>query len=149
MFDLIKKAIVPKKEAEPNVIKDERKVELMASVLLLEAAHADFECSEQEQEHVVETVRHMFNLPNEYIDELLELAYCERKSSADLYQFTRQVNKQMSRNEKLAIIEAVWRIIYADGQVDKYEEHFARRLTDLLWLEHKDFINAKLRARER
>ena len=53
----------------------------------------------------------------------------------------------MSRAQKLAILEAVWRVIYVDGKISKYEEHFARKLTNLLWLDHKDFIDAKIKAR--
>jgi len=97
--------------------------------------------------HVVETVKSMFRLPEEYVEELIEFAKSARGNAADIYQFTRQANEQMSRAQKLAILEAVWRVIYVDGKISKYEEHFARKLTNLLFLDHKDFIDAKLKAR--
>jgi uncharacterized tellurite resistance protein B-like protein len=147
MLDLIKKAIGFKNAAVPHAVHEERKVELLAAVLLLEAAQSDSHCSESELLHVVETVRSMFNIPAEHAEELMEFAKSERGKAVDIYQYTRQANEQMSRDQKLAILDAVWRIIYVDGKINKYEEHFARKLTNLLWLEHKDFIDAKLKAR--
>lgn len=149
MLNRIKKAIGIRDAVDEPLMQNELKTELLATVLLLEAAHADYECSDQELEHVIETVRSLYHLSDEYIEELLEFAHSERGTAVDLYDFTRPVNDKMSRDEKCALVEAVWRIIYADGQIDKHEEHFVRRLANLLWLEHKDFINAKLKARDR
>jgi uncharacterized tellurite resistance protein B-like protein len=147
MLNLIRKAIEGKNRAVPPALREERKVELLAAVFLLEAAQSDSHCAENELLHVVETVKSVFMLPGEYVEELIALAKCERKEAADIYHFTRQANEQMSRDQKLAILQAVWRVIYADGTISKYEEHFARKLTNLLWLDHKDFINAKLLAK--
>jgi uncharacterized tellurite resistance protein B-like protein len=147
MLTLIKKAIGGKKTAVPHAVRDERKVELLAAVFLLEAAHSDYDCSEDELLHVVETVKSVFRLPGEYVKELIQFAKSERGEAADIYHFTRQANEQMSRAQKLAVLEAVWRVIYVDGKISKYEEHFARKLTNLLYLDHKDFIAAKLKAR--
>ncbi len=149
MLRLIGKVIGFKDAVEEPVVQNKLNIELLATVLLLEAAHADYECSEEELEHVIETVKSLYSLPHEYVEELLEFAHSERGTAVDLYEFTRRANDKMSRDEKCAIVEAVWRIIYADGQIDKHEEHFVRRLANLLWLEHKDFIAAKLRARDR
>ena len=147
MLALIRKAIGVKHTSVPHATRDERKEELLAAVFLLEAAHSDYDCSEDELLHVVETVKSMFMLPGEYVEELIQFAKSERGNAADIYHFTRQANEQMSRAQKLAILEAVWRVIYVDGRISKYEEHFARKLTNLLWLDHKDFIDAKIKAR--
>ena len=147
MLGLIKKAIGAKNTAAPHAGRDERKVELLAAVFMLEAAHSDYECSDDELLHVVETIKSVFKLPGEYVEELIEFAESERGEAADMYHFTRQANERMSRSQKLAVLEAVWRVIYVDGKISKYEEHFARKLANLLYLEHKDFINAKLKAR--
>ncbi|UCE78309.1 MAG: TerB family tellurite resistance protein [Nitrospiraceae bacterium] len=149
MLRRIGKVIGLKDAVDEPVVQNKLNIELLATVLLLEAAHADYECSEEELEHVIETVKSLFNLPHEHVEELLEFAHSERGTAVDLYEFTRRANDKMSRDEKCAIVEAVWRIVYADGQIDKHEEHFVRRLANLLWLEHKDFITAKLRARDR
>lgn len=147
MLDLIKKAIGMDSEARAAKRPGDRELNLLSGVLLLEAAHADYHCSQEEQEHVIETLKAMYSLPHEYMEELMELAHAEREQAVDLHQFTRFANESMSREEKIALLEGIWRIILADGIIDKYEEHFARKITDLLWLDHKDFIAAKQKAR--
>ena len=148
MLDLIKKTLGLGNESESINAPKKAKVELIASVLLLEAAHSDYECSEKEMEHVVETIVALFGIQDEHVSELMELAHSERKQAVDLHHFTRMANKNLRRDEKIDILEAVWRIIHADGHIDKYEEHYARKLTDLLRLDHRDFINAKLKAKK-
>lgn len=149
MLGFIKKTLAFDREAGFRDSRDKSNEELLAAVLLLEAVRSDYQCSEVEMVHVVGTLKSMFNMPNEHVEELLEFARCDREKATDIFHYTRQANEQMSRDQKLAIIEAVWRIIYADGQIDKYEAHFARKLMNLLWIDHKDFIEAKLRAKPR
>ena len=121
---------------------------IAASVLLLEAAYADDECSDQELDHVIETLREEFNLSREHVENLLELARRARSDAVDLFEFTNHINETFSKKEKKAVLEAVWRIIFIDGQLEKHEDYFVRKLTHLLRLTHKDMIDAKLRARE-
>ena len=147
MLDLIKKVIGIDAAGPPVEVSGKLGNELLAGVLLLEAAHSDYDCTEEEQEHVIATIKQMYSIPDEYIGELIELAHAEREQSVDLHRFTRFANERMSREEKLKLIEGVWKIILADGKIDKYEEHFARKLCDLLWLEHKDFIAAKMKVK--
>lgn len=149
MFDFIRKTIVSKggggSDTSPN--KEER-TRIAASVILLEAAHADYHCSEDELEHVIETLRSDFKLSKKHAQDLVELAHRERSQATDLFEFTNQINNEFSKAEKKAVLEAVWRIIHIDGQLEKHEDHFARKLTQLLRLSHKDMIDAKLKARE-
>ena len=51
-------------------------------------------------------------------------------------------------NELKEVLNSVWSIAFADGEMDKHEEHLIRRIADLLYLNHKDFINAKLNQKE-
>ena len=130
-------------------ITEEERTRIAATVILLEAAHADHECSEDEMEHIVETVRDRFGLSGEQAGELLELAHRERSRAVDLFEFTSHINEAFSKKEKKTVLETVWRIIYIDGQLEKHEDHFARKLTHLLRLSHSDMIAAKLKARKK
>jgi len=125
----------------------DRELNLLSGVLLLEAAHVDYHCSKEELEHVIQTLKSMYSLSHEYVEEMMELAHAKREQAVDLHQFTRFANESMSREEKIALLEGIWRIILADGKIDKYEEHFARKISDLLWLDHSDFIAAKKSAK--
>jgi hypothetical protein len=56
------------------------------------------------------------------------------------------INQNFSREEKIKIIEAAWKIIYADHKLDKYEDHYVHVLADLLRLRHDELIEAKLKV---
>jgi uncharacterized tellurite resistance protein B-like protein len=126
----------------------ERKKHIAAGVLLLEAAHADNECSEEEMEHIVATLKERYDLSADCVADLLDLARADRSQSVDLWQFTSSINRNFSAEEKRAVMEDVWRIILLDGKLDKHEDYYAHKLADLLHLTNEQMIAAKLKARE-
>lgn len=134
----------PKKELQDDGIKD---AHLVLCVLMLEAAHVDGECSDEEMEHVVTTLTDTYGLAKEEIEGLIEQAYAKRKNSIDLFSFTRYLNQNYSKEEKLSVMESVWRVIHIDGRLEGHEDHFAHKLANLLRLTHKDLIDAKIKAR--
>jgi len=148
MFDLIKK-VLGNKQGRIEVAEAESldRTQLAACVVLLEAAYADFECTDEELDHVMQTLQAEFGVSKEYAQELLDMAHQERSKAIDLWQFTNRINQEFSKDEKRAVLEGVWRIIYADGELEKHEDQFVRKLTNLLRLSHKDMIDAKLRTR--
>lgn len=158
MFNLLKKLTgtgIGKKKAAPGTEKKggealtPEKTWLAACVILLEAAHSDYECTDDEVEHVLGTISANYDLSPEYAHELLELARTERKQSVDLWEFTNRVNQNYSHPEKLLVMEAVWSIVYSDGKLDKHEDYFARKLSTLLRLSHKEMIEQKIKAKKR
>lgn len=148
MFNFIRQAILNSKDSSVSSPDSAERTKIAASVILLEAAHADHECTADELDHVIETLRSDFDLSKKHAEDLLELAHCKRSQAADLFEFTNHINNEFSREEKKAVLEAVWRIIHIDGQLEKHEDHFVRKLTHLLRLSHKEMIDAKLKARD-
>jgi uncharacterized tellurite resistance protein B-like protein len=149
MLNFIRKTLIRQdQEYSDSSTSREEQTRIAASVILLEAAYADHECTEEELDHVIDTLRSDFNLSEKHAEDLLELAHRERSQAVDLFEFTNHINNEFSKQEKKAVLEAVWRIIHSDGQLEKHEDHFARKLTHLLRLSHKDMIDAKLKARE-
>ena len=61
-----------------------------------------------------------------------------------LHPFTSVVHDRFDAHEKVKLIECLWRVAFADGNVDKYEEHMLRRIAELLHISHRDFIRTKL-----
>lgn len=147
MLSIIKNFLTKTPTSSTSADENELRSHIAAGVLLLEAAHIDNECTEEEMMHVVQTLKTMFNLSSEYVDELIEEAHLKRKNAVDLWQFTNHMNQNYTQEEKLKIMEDVWRVIHADGQLEKYEDHFAHKLANLLRLTHKQMIDAKLTAR--
>lgn len=131
-------------EAQPPEDPEER-VRLATCVLLLEVANVDKEFSDDERDHLLETMRVRFNLEGAEADELLSTAEATREGSIDLWQFTHSINEHCSIPEKIQIIEEIWRMICADGMLDAYEDHLVRRLSFLLNLTHAQLIDAKLK----
>ena len=150
MFDLIKKVLGVKDttDRKQSDTADEIRIEIAACVVLVEIAESDSECTEDEIGHVLETMKSTFNLSQEHAEEMIELAREARKKSVDLWQFTNQINQSFDHSEKIKILEAIWRVIHADGRIDKHEDYLVRKLAKLLMLKHKELIDAKIRTRE-
>lgn len=148
MFDLIKKIISPSNDKAQTTDQDALTAHLALTVLLLEAAYADGECSEEEKEHLAATLVTNFGVSKKDIDTLLDDSSKERKESVNLFRYTRFINDNFSEKQKIDIMESVWRIILLDNHLEAHEDHFAHKLANLLRLGHRDLIDAKLRARK-
>ena len=132
MFNFIRQTLIKSKGPTDNGPENEERTRVAASIILLEAAHSDHECTDEELDHVIETLCSDFDLSRKHAEDLLELAHRERSHAVDLFEFTNHINNEFSRKEKIAVLEAVWRIIHVDGRLDKHEDHFVRKLTHLL-----------------
>jgi uncharacterized tellurite resistance protein B-like protein len=128
----------------------ERRVLVAATALLLEMAHIDGSFTEDEQEHIVSILVNEYGLQEDEAKAVMEAARDQMKGSIDLWQFTSVINKHFSPGEKERVIEMVWKVVFADGRLDKYEDYLVHNLADLLHLDHSQLIDAKLRVlRER
>jgi uncharacterized tellurite resistance protein B-like protein len=110
---------------------------------------ADAKMSEHEQKTIVNSIRSKFNLSKEETDTLLELAEEEIRKATGYYEFTSLINKGFTYEQKLKVIEHLWEVAFADADLDKYEEHMVRKIANLIYVSHKDFIETKLRVRNR
>jgi uncharacterized tellurite resistance protein B-like protein len=148
MFDLIKKVMSdePNKDNGSSIYRDDAHIALC--VLLLEAAHADGECTKEEMDRVVSTLKSQAGVAREDVHTLIDAAYQKRDNSVDLFKFTRYLNQHYSKEQKLEVMESVWRVIHADGQLESHEDQFAHKLANLLRLTHKELIDAKIKARQ-
>jgi uncharacterized tellurite resistance protein B-like protein len=79
---------------------------------------------------------------------LIEISKKNIDDSNSLYDFTRDINDNLDSEERIKLIESMWKIAYADGNIDKYEEHIIRKVSNLIYVAHSDFIKAKIKARE-
>jgi uncharacterized tellurite resistance protein B-like protein len=125
-----------------------QRILIATCVLMLEMANADNEFTQTEEERIVRILKEEFNLSKEAAQAIISLSESERKRSLDLWQFTNLINNHFSNEEKMHIMETLWRVIYADGHVDMHEEYLMRKLSNLLNMKHKDMIQAKFNARQ-
>ncbi|AOU96823.1 hypothetical protein BI364_01310 [Acidihalobacter yilgarnensis] len=122
-------------------------LQVATAAILLEVSRADFEIDEQELEVVAAALVRTFSLDEAAVRELIAEALEQDEEALSLYPFLQLVNDHCSPEEKFAIIADLWRVAYADGRLDKYEEYQIRRISDLLYVQHSEFIRAKLTVR--
>ena len=134
-------------ELSPDVI--EEKVNLAAAVLLVEVMMADHEIRQEEINQITNLLEELFGVEPEYSASLLEEACNKHHDLVSLQEMTSLINEQRDQELKRKLIFAMWCIAFADEDKDKYEEHLIRKVADLLYLSHSDFIKARHAAEAR
>lgn len=123
-------------------------LQVATAAILLEVSRADFEIDDQELDTIAAALRRTFALDEDAVRELIAEALEEDEANLSLYPFLQLVNDHCSPEEKFAIVADLWRVAYADGRLDKYEEYQIRRIADLLYVPHSEFIRAKLTVQD-
>lgn len=121
----------------------EKKLELAVAILLVEVMHADHILDQQETELIGKLLQRYFTFDARQAGELLDLAESKVKQAVSLQEYTRFLNQSLDYKQKVYLIENMWHVVFADGQVDKYEEHLVRKVADLLYIKHQDFMRTK------
>lgn len=122
--------------------------QLAAAALMVEIMVIDRTLSEDEQKIIRQLLENQFSLSHEEIETLVRLAHSEVNDATSLFQFTRLINDHFAVHEKRELVENLWRVAFADNQLDKHEEALIRRISELLYVSHTDFIQAKHRANQ-
>ena len=115
--------------------------------LMIEVAYADNQLDESELKAMVNSLSKL-DIEKEEIQEIVDATLAKSKESISFYEHTRILNDKLDYDQKKEVLNSVWAIAFADGEMNKHEEHLIRRIADLLYLNHKDFINAKLNQKE-
>ncbi len=147
MIDLVKKFFDRRPEDLPTDNKKERPhdIRMATCAILLEIANIVDEFTDSEKDNIILILKRNYNLPDEDVTELIEVTEEELKGSIDLWRFTTLINKNYSIEEKIQIIEMVWKIAYADGRLGKHEDYLVHKLANLLRLTHKQLIETKMK----
>ena len=117
--------------------------QLAVAALLVEVAMADHNFTETELRNLGSILTQKFSLSHEERDELITLAKDETHHATSLHQFTQLINQYSSAEEKFNLMMAMWEMAYADGDLDKYEDYVIRKVADLIYVPHSEFIRAK------
>lgn len=133
-------------DASENADSPEDALQLAAAALLVEMSRADFSMDEDETRVMRSAMVDALGVDQSELDNIIDLARKQADQATSLYEFTRLINDHYSRKQKLSLIESLWRVAYADGDLDKYEERLIRQVADLIYVSHKDFIRLKLQV---
>lgn len=124
-------------------------VDESAAVLLIEVMLADHDADQREQQCIANVLSQRMQVSTEEAEKCIEVAMQQHQQSHDLYQFTRTINEQYSEQERYQLIVDLWRVAFADSELDKYEDHRIRQVNELLHLHHSHFIRAKAQAQSK
>jgi uncharacterized tellurite resistance protein B-like protein len=118
-------------------------------VLLFEIVRADNKVEDAERTVMRTALQSTFDLTADETSEIMRLSEIQSRSAASLFEFTSLVDGAFTPEQKKRVVELLWLVAFADGTKDAQEEHMVRKIAGLLHVAHPDFIDAKLRARDR
>ena len=139
--------IFKRKENESAVDSKKSEQELAYASLLIEVINSDNKFDDRERDKLLEILSNKLDIHKEELDNFTELAQKTSEDSTSLYEFTREINDQYEYEEKVSLITDLWGIAYSDGQLDKYEDYVIRKIADLIYVSHADFIKSKLKVK--
>lgn len=119
------------------------------AVLLIETARSDDRVETREQGIIGRVLARRFGLSPREVTDLVGAAEQGARQAVDLYHFTRVVVENFTEAERIGVIEMLWEVAYADGELSGDEDALIRRVAGLIFVSDKDRGEARRRARER
>ena len=150
MLDSLKRFFAKAQGQDPQVSEPgqygEHDLRVATCALLVEIGRIDETFTQEELETVLSILKDKYDLSQEHADALIAEAEAELNKSLDLWQFARLINENYTNKEKIEIVEILWQVVYVDGKMDQYEHYLMNKLKNLLRLDHKQLIDAKLKV---
>ena len=145
MLDIVKRFFSPvdEKDAADRSAGTGHELQMAVCALFVEMARIDESFSAEEMAAVIDILKDKYGLSAENAAAMIAAAEAELEHSVDYWQFARLINENYSMDEKVAIIEMLWHIVYLDGNLDKHEDYLMHKLAKLLRLHHKQLMDAK------
>ncbi|WP_203300399.1 TerB family tellurite resistance protein [Marinobacter sediminum] len=144
MLDQLKKLFAaPESE---NQEPDNHQLAVAATALMVQLSRADHNEDERELQTIVDCAVKAHQVTRDEAEAILQDALDHADDATSMYEFTGQINEHLDQHAKQSLLESIWRVAFADGRIDKYEEHLIRRMADLLHLNHREYMQARHRA---
>lgn len=142
---LVAKALSETREDSPD---RDHALRVATAALLIEMSRADYDGGSVPEKRLIERLlREQFALSAAETAELFELGEREAADAVSLHDFTRVLHDSLRESDKHAIVEMLWRVAYADRELDRYEDHLVRKVADLLYVRHADLIAIRNRVK--
>ncbi|MFT4888355.1 MAG: putative tellurite resistance protein B-like protein [Pseudohongiellaceae bacterium] len=125
-----------------------KKLNLASAALMIEVMNSDHQLDDREAAEFTRVLKEELSISNDEIEEMASLAKDQASDSTSLYEFTSLINDHYDYKQKTDLIENMWRIAFSDETLDKYEDSLIRRVSELIYVSHSDFIQSKLKVRD-
>ena len=130
-------------EAETDATDDEAALHLAAAILLVEVAKSDHSLEASEIERMKVVLQRDWHVDDADLEDLMEVARDTSDHHVSLHAQIDLVNRNFTVRQKFNLICGLWQVSCADGTIHHHEELLVRRLADLLYVSHTDFIRSK------
>jgi uncharacterized tellurite resistance protein B-like protein len=131
-------------EIDNNNNDRQHSIELATAVLLYEVMRADHKFEQLEQDSYRKQLETHFSLSGTELETLCQMSQSKADGAADYQQFTRVINDIYGADEKRAVLDSLWSVAYADHELSPDEDYTIRKIADLLYIPHSQFIQSKL-----
>jgi uncharacterized tellurite resistance protein B-like protein len=128
---------------------DDTGYRLAATALLIHVISLDGEPSELEKRKLHSLLESSFKLDPGTADQLIASATRVEGEAVDLFHFTSVIMRSVNEEGRLRIVEMMWEVAYADGQVSEFEDNVVWRAADLLGVSSRERIDLKHRVAAR
>lgn len=135
-------------DLEATVEERDHSLQVAAAVLMIEISRSDAHVSEVEEDTILNALEKTFSLDKEESKKLMSLSNDKTDDATSFHEFTRKINDQFTADEKVSLVKMLWDVAMADGQIDKYEDYYIRKIADLIYVSHSDFMRMKHKASE-
>ena len=142
-MNLLERLFSKSKTSSADQIDLNHKLQLATCILLIEVSKSDDDFDADEKEKIKNLIQDKFNLSTEELDHIFSISNDKYDKMTSLFEWTDIINKECSYEEKLVIIGYMWDIAFTDSKIDKYEDYTIRKVSELIYVKHKDFINLK------
>jgi len=144
---LMQQSLTPQQQPSLKPIDNLNAEQGLSLILMTEIALADGDFSADEERHLLDELSNDYQLTEPQAQAALKQAVAEVKEAASLQHFTYPL-KDLDYQVKVGLLENLWRLAYADSKLDPHEESMLRKLSDLLYISHADYIKTKLKVTE-
>ncbi|WP_281019070.1 MULTISPECIES: TerB family tellurite resistance protein [unclassified Minwuia] len=121
-------------------------LQLAAAILLIEAAHLDGEFDAQEQRTVRRVLAEKFKLTADETTSLIEVAEKRQQNAVEISTFTRAIKEGYPSERRVEVIEMLWEVVLADGELHAYEANLLRRIGGLIYVSDRENGEARQRV---
>jgi uncharacterized tellurite resistance protein B-like protein len=142
MLDRIKTFLMGPADAEQNF----NDLQIAVVALLIRAATSDAKFGDEERATIRRIAAEAFRLSPWDVDRLIAVAEGEESETMDLFRWAQAIKRAYGEEERIALIEKMWEVVYADGELDDYEANLLRRVAGLIYVPDRESGRARQRV---
>jgi uncharacterized tellurite resistance protein B-like protein len=147
MLKAIRRALGAQGDARPAPAQERRQLHLAVAVLMHEARRADYDESSEESDAALAALADLFGLEAPECVALLQEGRVRAEQNTSFYAPVSVIKREFSLEERIRLIEHLWRVTFAAGGLDPYEDHYVRKIAHLLYVPNTQSMLARNRAR--